>query len=450
MASTNQENGGFFTKMKGLWENVVCCIVDGARNVKKLGEEDPRRIIHSAKVGLAIALVSLIYYCDPTYKGFGVSAMWAVMTVVVIFEFSVGATLGRGINRGIATLLGGALGVGGHRIASLCGIEILEPILLGINVFFFAAVVTFMRFFPKLKARYDYGLLIFNLTFCLISVSGYRDDEVLDMAVTRLTTIVIGGTAAVLTCVVIFPVWAGTDLHNMVADNIEKLGTFLEGFGEEFFKKSGERNLKDVKEQLEKYKSVLNSKSSEDSLVNSARWEPRHGRFRYRHPWAQYQKVAALTRECAYRLDSLNGYLKAELQTSEEIRAKFEGSCRKMSKECSTALKKLALSIKSMTCCGLGPDLHILNAKSAADSLKLLLKTNSWQGDILEIIPMATVASLLIEVVSYTVKIAESVQELATQAKFKTLDEESNQEQIEKFKKIASSIESHNVSIPAE
>lgn len=86
-----------------------------------------------------------------------------------------------------------------------------------------------MRFFPEFKARYDYGLLIFILTFCLISVSGYRDDEVIDMAVTRFTTILIGGTAAVLTCVVISPVWAGTDLHNMVADNIEKLGTFLDG-----------------------------------------------------------------------------------------------------------------------------------------------------------------------------------------------------------------------------
>lgn len=92
--ATNEENDGCFVKVgrwvKGLWENMVCSIVDSARKVKKHGEEDPRRIIHSAKVGLAIALVSLIYFCDSTYIGFGVSAMWAVMTVVVVFEFSVG------------------------------------------------------------------------------------------------------------------------------------------------------------------------------------------------------------------------------------------------------------------------------------------------------------------------------------------------------------------------
>lgn len=92
-----------------------------------------------------------------------------------------------------------------------------------------AAIATFMRFVPKLKARYDYGILIFILTFSLISVSGYRDDEVFDMAITRVTTILIGGAAAVLFNVVICPVWAGEDLHNLVATNIEKLGISLEG-----------------------------------------------------------------------------------------------------------------------------------------------------------------------------------------------------------------------------
>lgn len=48
-----------------------------------------------------------------------------------------GATLGKGINRGIATFLGGASGVGVHRLASLSGIEILEPIILGISIFIF-------------------------------------------------------------------------------------------------------------------------------------------------------------------------------------------------------------------------------------------------------------------------------------------------------------------------
>lgn len=69
---------------------VVNKITEKAREAKKLGTDDPRRIIHSFKVGLAITLVSLFYYFKPLYDGFGVSAMWAVLTVVVVSEFSVG------------------------------------------------------------------------------------------------------------------------------------------------------------------------------------------------------------------------------------------------------------------------------------------------------------------------------------------------------------------------
>lgn len=48
-----------------------------------------------------------------------------------------GATLGRGINRGIATLAGGALGVEAHRLASCFGNEIVEPIIIAVSVFLF-------------------------------------------------------------------------------------------------------------------------------------------------------------------------------------------------------------------------------------------------------------------------------------------------------------------------
>ena len=65
-------------------------IVKTTRKIKKLGQDDPRRIIHSLKFGLALTLVSLIYYFEPLYKDFGHSSMWAILTVIVVFEFSVG------------------------------------------------------------------------------------------------------------------------------------------------------------------------------------------------------------------------------------------------------------------------------------------------------------------------------------------------------------------------
>ena len=92
-----------------------------------------------------------------------------------------------------------------------------------------AATSTFVRFFPKIKARYDYGLLIFILTFSLISVSGFRDDEILELAHKRLSTIIIGASACVIISILICPVWAGEDLHNLIALNMEKLANFLQG-----------------------------------------------------------------------------------------------------------------------------------------------------------------------------------------------------------------------------
>jgi hypothetical protein len=62
----------------------------------------------------------------------------------------------------------------------------------------------------------------------LISVSGFRDDEILELAHKRLSTIFIGGFACVIISILVCPVWAGEDLHNLIALNMEKLANFLE------------------------------------------------------------------------------------------------------------------------------------------------------------------------------------------------------------------------------
>ncbi|XP_059302630.1 aluminum-activated malate transporter 2-like [Lycium ferocissimum] len=397
-------------------------VVDTASNAKKLGQEDPRRIVHSLKVGFAITLVSLFYYFEPKfdYEGFGVSAMWAVLTVVVVFEFSVGATLGRAINRGIATFLGGSLAVGAHRLACFSGSKTLEPIVLGIFLFSIAAIVTYLRFLPKLKARYDYGVLIFILTFSLVSVSGYHDKEVLEIAHTRLSTILIGSATALVVCIFIYPVWAGEELHIKISSNLEKLGSFLEVFGAEYLNTARGAASGQKASDLHGYKSVLNSKGSEEVLANFAKWEPRHGKFRYRHPWAQYLEVGGIARDCAYRIHALNGYLNYETQIEQEIRTRIQEPCMKVSTECGHVLKELALAMKTMTY-PLTIKVHIENTKLAAENLKSLLQANSsWEEIIFsEIIPIATVASLLIETVSYTINMAESFDQLATLARFK-------------------------------
>lgn len=81
-------------RLKGCSEMMVNAAIGAADEAKKIGGEDPRRMLHAAKVGLAMAAVSLFYYFDifndRAKAGSGLYAMWAVNTVAVVFEFSVG------------------------------------------------------------------------------------------------------------------------------------------------------------------------------------------------------------------------------------------------------------------------------------------------------------------------------------------------------------------------
>lgn len=93
--STNQVNkAGILSRMgcffKALALKFKSKLMNATKSVKKIGKDDPRRVIHSLKVGVALTVVSLFYYSRPLYNGFGVAGMWAVLTVVVVFEFTVG------------------------------------------------------------------------------------------------------------------------------------------------------------------------------------------------------------------------------------------------------------------------------------------------------------------------------------------------------------------------
>ncbi|KAL9842174.1 Aluminum-activated malate transporter 7 [Arabidopsis thaliana] len=417
------------------------------REGRRVAKEDPRRVVHSFKVGLVLALVSSFYYYQPLYDSFGVNAMWAVMTVVVVFEFSVGATLGKGLNRVAATLFAGGLGIGAHHLASMSG-PTGEPILLAVFVFVQAALSTFVRFFPRVKARYDYSLLIFILTFALISVSGFREEQVVKLTHKRISTVIIGGLSCVIISIFVCPVWAGQDLHSLIASNFEKLSFFLLGnsfhyvssdlnsitllrkikswrladFGDKYcevVENDGAKEVDKRKKDFDNYKSVLNSKSNEESLANFAKWEPGHGQFRFRHPWKQYLAVGELIRQCAYRIHALNSYLNADNKVSVDIKKKLGEPLRRMSLESGKAMKEMSTSLKKMTKPS-SSDLHVQNAKSACKSLTNLLNSGILKEvEPLELVSLLTAISLLIDIINLTEKILESLHELATAAKFK-------------------------------
>ncbi|XP_052179881.1 aluminum-activated malate transporter 8-like [Diospyros lotus] len=258
-SKTQEKTGLINLLMRGLIKGKL---LELAKKAKKTIQDDPRRIIHSLKVGLALTLVSSFYYLRPLYNAFGESGMWAILTVVVVFEFTIGATLSKSINRGFATFLASALGIEAQQLACLLGHK-GQSTVLRLFVFLLVTASTFTTFFPNIKARYDYGVLIFILTFSLVAVSAYRDDEILVLAYQRLLTILAGGAICIIISIFLHLVWAGEELHNQVAANLDKLGSFLEGFGNECFKDTGDighsRTIaaREEKPFLQVYKGVL-------------------------------------------------------------------------------------------------------------------------------------------------------------------------------------------------
>lgn len=54
-------------------------------------------------------------------------------------------------------------------------------------------------------------------------------EQIFELAHQRISTILIGAATCMIISIFLYPVWAGEDLHNLVATNIEKLANFLEG-----------------------------------------------------------------------------------------------------------------------------------------------------------------------------------------------------------------------------
>ncbi|KAI4313317.1 hypothetical protein L6164_026305 [Bauhinia variegata] len=321
------------------------------RTTRKVGREDPRRVIHSLKVGLALTLVSLLYLMEPLFKGVGQNAMWAVMTVVVVMEFTAGATLSKGLNRGFGTVLAGSLAFLIEYVADIPG-RVFRATIIGAAVFLIGAASAYVRFIPYMKKNYDYGVLIFLLTFNLITVSSYRVDDIWNMAKDRISTIAIGCGLCLLMCLVVFPNWSGEDLHNSTISKLEGLAKCIQDCVVEYFSASEKRATEGNETSEEDpicngYKAALDSKAIDEALALQASWEPRFSRRCHRMPWCQYVKVGATLRHFSYNVVALHGCLQTEIQTPMSILTLYKDSCIRLAQEVSRVLMELASSIRN-------------------------------------------------------------------------------------------------------
>ncbi|KAI9076776.1 hypothetical protein K1719_041252 [Acacia pycnantha] len=398
----------------------------------ELGVNDPRKFIHAIKVAIALTLVSLFYYVKPLYEGVGGNAMWAVMTAVVVFQYTAGETISRTVNRICATSIAGLLAVGVQWVASRAG-DHVEPIIVGVSLFLLASAATFSRFIPIIKARFDYGAVIFILTYSLISISGYRADELLDMGLQRIFTIVIGASLCIITSIIICPVWAGQELHFSIIEKMDKLANSLDGCVAQYFiDQTSNVSDEEYDKKLLGYKCVLSSKGAEDSMANFARWEPAHGRFRFRHPWKQYLKVGASMRSCASCIDALLGCVNLENKDPSDMKKQISDVSLRLSANCASVIRDIAKTNRNMTKSSC-VDILVEEMNNTAQELQEILKSNSPINNavnnptkahgspqlvLMETFQLLTLASLTLEISARVEDIVKDVQQLAELAHF--------------------------------
>ncbi|CAN6274958.1 unnamed protein product [Urochloa humidicola] len=412
------EAGWLVACMAAAWSRVA----GFARKVWRIGADDPRKVVHGLKVGLALALVSVFYYTRPLYDGVGGAAMWAIMTVVVVFEYTVGGSVYKCFNRAVATASAGLLALGVHWVAGKTGE--LEPYILTASLFLLAAAATFSRFIPTVKARFDYGVTIFILTYSLVAVSGYRVDQLAALAHQRLSTIAIGIFLCLAVAVFIFPVWAGQELHLLTTRNMAKLADALEAC----FKADGDAAAGNSSSSI---RCVLNSKASEEAQANLARWEPPHGRFGFRHPYAEYCKVGAAMRACACCIDALLAAAACSVADN-VVNSKsllLRDACATVAARAARVLREASQSVATMTAPSRCLEFSVADMNTAVHDLQGDLRSlpsilQAEGASLMDAMPVFTAASLLVEISARVEGVVDAVDALATLANFKQAAED--------------------------
>lgn len=325
-------------------------------SVWEFAKEDTNRVTFSFKVGLSVLLVSLLILFQAPYDIFGTNIIWSILTVAIMFEYTVGATFNRGFNRALGSLLAGILAIAVAQLALRSG-RVAEPIIIGISIFLIGAITSFMKLWPSL-VPYEYGFRVILFTYCLIIVSGYRMGNPIGTAMDRLYSIAIGGFVAVLVNVLVFPIWAGEQLHKEIVSSFNSVADSLEECVKKYLADDGLENPEFSKTVLDEFpdepaykkcKSTLNSSAKLESLANSAKWEPPHGRFRhFFYPWSEYVKVGAVLRYCAYEVMALHGVLHSEIQAPYNLRVTFQSEILDAATHAAELVRDLGKDIGNM------------------------------------------------------------------------------------------------------
>ncbi|KAG8639092.1 hypothetical protein MANES_14G099800v8 [Manihot esculenta] len=351
-------NSTFLGSLRSKIKNSLNELKDFAEKAWEMGRSDPRKIIFAIKMGLALATVSLLIFWKDLYD-ISQYSIWAILTVIVMFEYSIGATFIKGFNRLLGTLCAGML--------AFCFAEL--SLLVG---------------------RWEEVVIVISIFI----IAGNRTREYAEAIVTRLVLIALGASVCLVVNVCIYPIWAGDALHSLVVKNFKDVANSLEGCVNGYLKcveyeriPSRILTFQAYDDPLYNgYKSVMESAGKEDTLLGFAIWEPPHGRFKtFKYTWKNYAEVCGALRHCAFMVMALHGCILSEIQAPAERRQVFQTELQRVGAEAAKVLRELGSKVDKME--KLGPVDILKEVHEAAEQLQrkideksyLLIKSDNWE-----------------------------------------------------------------------